>query len=132
MVDHLTLSEDQISRYKRLASVSKVSLDLIFTTLTSNPNISTYDTSKEDFSTSKMSQSRSFMNSSVMSGYVTTDPDQPHVKSKMDFEHFQKFLEMIAKKVLPNIPVSKAFVYLLADFILPLLHEKKNQESRCV
>ncbi len=113
VTDHLILSEDQISRYKKIVPLSKVQLDLIFTTLTSNPNIGMYDSSKDEMGISKMGNSRSFMNTSIMSSKQahmmsmdssTGEPQHHSSKGKMDFEHFVKFIELISKKILPNIP----------------------------
>jgi len=38
----------------------------------------------------------------------------------MDFEHFLKFLEILAEKIFPQIDISDAFMYLINDFLLPL------------
>ena len=50
-------------------------------------------------------------------------------QGKLDFEHFLKFLEILAEKIFPQIDVSSAFIFLIDDFILPL---QKANESRCV
>jgi len=111
-----------------MVPLNKVQLDLIFTNLTSNPQIATYDSMKDD--SFLKTQSRSFMNSSILSSRQMSIMDskmghngepQSNCRGKMDFEHFLKFLETISKKILPSISVSKAFKYLIADFILPLL-----------
>ena len=51
---------------------------------------------------------------------------------KLDFEHFIKFLEQIAEKIFPSIPLSRAFTYLIGDFIVPILWDKRLPENRCV
>lgn len=49
----------------------------------------------------------------------------------MDFESFLKFIEQVAGKIFPSIEISKAFIYLIQDFLIPLL-QNKSSESRCV
>ena len=78
----------------------------------------------------------SYMERSIMSarqnfGMTSAGADQSG-KGKMDFEHFLKFLEIVASKIFPSIDISLAFQYLIEDFILPLLQNKKLAESRCV
>ena len=113
-------------------------MDLIFTNLTSSPKTGTYD-SKDDTLSSQSMMFKSELGRTQMSMMTSTmmkstlgggQENQSHSKAFMDFEHFIKFMEQIAEKVFPSLPISQAFVYLLADFILPLLQELS--ETRCV
>lgn len=74
------------------------------------------------------------MERSIMSAkqnQISQQENNQQGKGKMDFESFLKFLEIVAGKVFPSIDISMAFMYLIQDFILPLL-QNKSSESRCV
>ncbi len=66
------------------------------------------------------------------SSTMQSNNNQNSSKGRMDFEHFLKFLEIIAEKVFPAIPLSQAFTYLISDFLLPLLDDSWLAEGRCV
>ena len=62
----------------------------------------------------------------------STAKQQMNPIGKLDFEHFIKFMEQIAEKIFPAIPLSRAFCYLIGDFIVPILKDKRLPENRCV
>ena len=69
----LELSDERIRRYKRIVPLTNAQIDLVFTQLTSKPNLPVYDSKNDEFNmnTSQMFRSKmgqtSMMDKSIMS-----------------------------------------------------------------